>query len=416
VTVGRPHWHTSPLTARVYRQAHVAAERNGASDSPAFSAAAAFGRGSEDPAGGTDSSGIAGRDTTPGRALLVSETGRGAAEMVLRFQRVGSIALFEAMVDRGSVLLKSMSTRRLLGGVLGDVRVVEDDLRPLLGERSDWGQMEPFYGEAKNKLRALVKLLTLGSKSVEQVQVISCDGLAVEVVSHGALQRVELRKSLHWRAWGYLSAYFVARGPLNLASSRLVAHLRNGVPCEGSTLDPDVGDVLCFAPADRAAYLLVAAFDRLPDNAERLTWMHRQRFSPQVLDEARRFNGFLQSLPTTEERVHARFQRLRESAVVQDFLGLAEADDIWREVLLTLEPCAEKLYGAAAQAGGRFEGIEVSVNVLQVFGMLLVILSLASVSTEVIKQGQLQAASHLPLYTTCADRPSGAECSSAAGP
>lgn len=133
--------------------------------------------------------------------------------------------------------------------------------------------------------------------------------------------------------------------------------------------------------------------------------MHKQRFTAEVLSEAQQFATSLQEVRSVAGRVDARMQRLTESGVVQEFLSLAEEDETWREVLSILRPYAGRLYAAGSEAGGRCEGIEVSINFRSLIGLFVVVAATSGLYTELGHFRELEFNRQLPLYSTIDRRP-----------
>lgn len=277
----------------------------------------------------------------------------------------------------------------------------------MLGEKAEWGNLTHIHDTARDALWGLTELLTLGTRQAAQVKVVARgDDGHLEVLFNDGPGAIRLSQSDTQESWGNLSSYFVAEGPSEFLGQRLVAHWRSGIICEEPDFTAQAGDVLCLATQDRAAYLLIAAFDRLPDNAlHPTTWMHKQRFTAQVVGEAQQFARSLQEVKSVAGRVQARLQRLTESGIVQEFLSLAEQDETWSEVLTILRPHARRLYVAGSEAGGRCEGIEVSINLRKWIGLFVVVTAISGLWTEVGHFRELEFNRHLPLYSTLDRRP-----------
>eukprot|EP00446_Apocalathium_sp_SHHI-4_P077167 CAMPEP_0177560150 /NCGR_PEP_ID=MMETSP0369-20130122/71223_1 /TAXON_ID=447022 ORGANISM="Scrippsiella hangoei-like, Strain SHHI-4" /NCGR_SAMPLE_ID=MMETSP0369 /ASSEMBLY_ACC=CAM_ASM_000364 /LENGTH=363 /DNA_ID=CAMNT_0019046941 /DNA_START=83 /DNA_END=1170 /DNA_ORIENTATION=+ len=171
-------------------------------------------------------------------------------------------------------------------------------------------------------------------------------------------------------SWGPLARMTVSDGPAELCGMHVVSwkrYARDGaqvfrsraelLALGDSAYDVQDGDVLHLADAERAAFLEVACFDRMPLSAALLRQQDLLDLDiPLVelsreLQEARAFEEAQRGAPVAEVR-RARLARLATFPIVRQVLSMARQDDPWSRILPVLSSVADAAYEAAESQSG----------------------------------------------------------------
>lgn len=108
--------------------------------------------------------------------------------------------------------------------------------------------------------------------------------------------------------------------------------------------------------------------------------------------DALRFSKRLELIPSDDQRVRARFDRLQELPLVREVSSRVSQDESYRELASAMEPCYLQLYSAARTALLRADkkakandpnpsasGVTIEFNLFQLIGAILVVVVLISV-------------------------------------
>lgn len=360
---------------------------------------------------------------TPGQALVESPIALRAAAVLRKLLEADhGEAHVRGLAERICSFLEWQLPGRIMqrmGLKVGTPKPVEVDWDHLLGGREAWVAAGLVYEEALVALRSLADLVTVGNRRAEPVEVRSCDGLHIEGTWQGQPVSFELQRCQQPESWGRWSCYVASDRGSPLHGCRVVMHLRDGTPHEESVFQPQTGDTLCFAPDDRAAYLEVVHYDRLPERVMRIPGIRgADEAAEELFHEARDFNRQLASCTRAHHRTWRRFERLVASPVVNEVLKRCMADlDTWGPILRAGEPYALRLYEAAAKASGGMDlAVEVDVGAFRRQLCASVVgVALACIHEEAGHQHEQVVRSQLPLYTLRGEQVLGDELGESTG-
>ncbi|CAE8623419.1 unnamed protein product [Polarella glacialis] len=268
-----------------------------------------------------------------------------------------------------------------------------DQLRPLalravellqlgklqLGRGLNWPELQELWPvedardsdgrESRDALAAFARLLTIGTNEAIAFSIQSGSQLPGQVLGTCLGQQgLALRISDAGHPWGPMARLRVADGPQSLRGLHVVAwerfgpggdvsyrgraELLGGDGLGSSAYEARVGDTLYLAEPDRAAFLEIATFDRLPLSAALLSAQDLLDLDVPLADmgeelrEAQEFASAHRGLPPSE-LLAAQLARLAGFSLVRQVLLLAKGDPDWLQVLPVLSPLAAQAYSAA---------------------------------------------------------------------
>ncbi|CAK0862071.1 unnamed protein product [Prorocentrum cordatum] len=296
---------------------------------------------------------FAGLVERPACALMTSERVRAAGLALSRLYDAGEL---ERCVTRAVEVLGAGKLMRSPGVI--DDRVLD----------SIW----PAGRGGRDSLKDLAQLLSIGTNEAIGFSVTRGSPLLEPLDGkwQGGLCKLSLEDA--GASWGPLARWRVTSGPPELHGLHLVAWQRVD-PLTGRTyrsraelsflgtfaLQAQPGDVLQLARSDRAAYLEVATFDRLPFSAPLVREDDLAELGMSFVDlgsefmEARHFAQKQNQLGPAEAR-RARIKRLSTFPIFRQALFVAKRDAVWTRLLPSLAPFAYAVYEAAESQLPRF--------------------------------------------------------------
>lgn len=274
-------------------------------------------------------------------------------------------------VRSAGVVLSRLAADGRLGDIaeeaLGALRA--GDLLTAPG-KLDWDRVSKFWpqgAEHRATFDGVARLLSIGTNDAVAVTVLEGRSYlpgSVEVRRGGRTERISLTDV--GSAWGPLGRLRVDAGPSELLGRHLVAwwredgaigagFYRSRAEIAAGRGDSNVafpGDILYLSGPDRAAFLEIATFDRMPIS---VALVRDEDFSEvdgvgagggTEFQEARSFAASLRGLNEGDARA-ARLSRLLSHPILRQVAYVAERDGTWAPALEVLAPMAPAAYQAA---------------------------------------------------------------------
>lgn len=318
-------------------------------------------------------------------------------------------------VRAGGAVLAALANQGRLEAVAGcAVELLRSGRLWLDRGRLNWLELQKVAALDPSSCQALEELawlVTIGTDEALSVAAAANAELPGRALAHCGPELVVVDLVDAGGSWGPLARFKVETGPAALRGLHLVAWERYAadgarfyrgraeVAAGGSAARRlRRGDVLHLARADRAAFLEVATFDRLPLSAaflrpQDLLELESPLASPgEELQEARTFEEAQKGLAPEEVR-RARLTRLAGCPTVRQLLFLARCDEQWARVLPTLSRVVPPAYEAAeSQLKGYWAGpgrLGPSLEAPLVLGLTAVAAAAVLVSAAAWRLGEL---------------------------